>query len=449
MEIKTEGLFYPGERVAVALSGGKDSVMLFDVLLKKEKELNIEVLAINVEHGIRGVSSVSDSFFVKKLCDNAGKRLLSYSVDAPAYARQKKMSLETAARDLRYKCFFGAIKDGLCDKIATAHHADDDAESVLLNIFRGSGAAGLSGIAESSYDGKIVRPMLSVTRKQIDAYIEQNRLDFVTDETNFDTDYSRNFIRNRIIPVIEEKFPDFRSSLKRLGKICKDEDDYILSVAKGYLTVGKGGEARLTLDRNERNRPVILRAAIEGMKKAGMVKDYELTHAEAVASLMDKSVGASVDLPHGFVATRSYNDIIIEKKKAAEEFSVPFSVGEFTLPGGVLKIEKVPFPITNENELVPFFAKEKQKGVLYAADSTLFSKAVIRNRKQGDRIKKFGGGEKSLKEFLIDLKIEGRRRDILPICAVGCEVLFVAGAEISSLVKADGGEIYKITYEKI
>ena len=134
MEIKTEGLIFGGERVAVALSGGKDSVMLFNILCEKEKELNIRVFAINVEHGIRGESSVSDSLFVKKLCDNAGKRLFSYSVDVPSYAKEQKMSLETAARELRYKCFFKAIEEGLCDKIATAHHADDDAESHQKNV---------------------------------------------------------------------------------------------------------------------------------------------------------------------------------------------------------------------------------------------------------------------------------------------------------------------------
>lgn len=448
MEIKTEGLIFGGERVAVALSGGKDSVMLFNILCEKEKELNIRVFAINVEHGIRGESSVSDSLFVKKLCDNAGKRLFSYSVDVPSYAKEQKMSLETAARELRYKCFFKAIEEGLCDKIATAHHADDDAESVLLNIFRGTGAAGLSGIAESSYGGKIIRPMLSVTRRQIDAYIAQKQLDFVTDETNFDDDYSRNYLRNRLIPDIEERFPDFRSALRRLGRICKEEDDFILSLANEYITVPEEGEARIKINTDEKFRAVMLRAAIEGMKKAGMVKDYEATHAEAILSLMKNSVGASLDLPHGFAATRSYSDVIIRKKKKAESFSFPFSEGKFDLGYGVLTIEKVSLPEADASKLITFFAQEKLKGVLYAGDCPMLYKAVIRNRRQGDRIRKFGGGEKSLKEFLIDKKIEGGEREFLPVCAVDGTVLFVAGVEVSSLVRAEGETAYRITYEK-
>ena len=220
MKISCDGLIKRGDRIAVALSGGEDSAALFHALVALEDELGIEVLALNVEHGIRGEASLADSAFVEKMCDNMRKRALFYSVDAPAYAREHGMSVETAARELRYQCYFKAIEDGLCDKVATAHHAGDNVESVLLNIFRGCGIGGLKGIPESSYGGKIIRPMLSVTKDEIREYTAKYGLSYVTDESNYDDGYSRNFLRNRVIPLIKERFPDFEVSVGRLSDIA-------------------------------------------------------------------------------------------------------------------------------------------------------------------------------------------------------------------------------------
>lgn len=445
MDLNFDGLIKRGDRVAVAISGGKDSVALFDAMIKREAELGIEVLALNVEHGIRGESSVRDSEFVKKLCDNARKRALFYKVDALSRAEERGETVEQAARELRYECFFRAIESGFCDKVATAHHADDNAETMLLNIFRGCGTRGLCGIPREAYGGRVIRPMLNVTKEEIAAYIAQNRLIFVEDETNADDGYNRNYIRHNIMPLIGERYPEYRRGLIRLAAIATDENK-ILDDLAGEMVVC-GDDVRITLMGEK--MPLLPRAAVLALKAAGLTKDYEAVHVKDVCMLADKSAGASIDLPHGLRAVRGYGDIIICRAGSGEEFCFPFSQGEFDLPRGVLRIKKEDYPTGAKTEKVAFFAKEKANSVLYVCADERILGAVIRNRRTGDVIRKFGGGSVSLKEFLIDKKIERGIRDDLPICALGGEVVFVAGVEVSAAFAArEGLPVYRIEWTR-
>lgn len=448
MENLFGNLLSRGDRVAVALSGGKDSVALFHALCMAEKQLGIEVLAINVEHGIRGDASIKDSEFVKKLCDNAGKRLLFYKIDAPAYARENKMGTEAAARALRYKCFFTALNDGLCDKIATAHHLNDNTESVLLNVFRGSGLNGLKGISESSYQNKIIRPFLKISREQIDEYALKHNLQYVTDQTNFDSAYTRNFLRNEVLPLVREKFPEVDTAILRLGEIASETEEYLNNKASAML-YSCGDERRVKIPQNYLEElPVLTRAIIKALKEVGLEKDYEQIHVNSVLALIENGAGATVNLPHGVSVDCGYGELIFYKETPIEPFEFAFKEGEFDLPNGRLTIEKVCLHEMNIKEKVPFFTQKQREGTLFVEDLPILAGAVIRTRKEGDVIKKFGGGTKPLKEFLIDKKIERRTRLSLPVCAVGSEVLFVAGVEISSSVAVKGKNTYKITYQK-
>ncbi|MBP5308569.1 MAG: tRNA lysidine(34) synthetase TilS [Clostridia bacterium] len=447
MKLKFEGLIEKGDRVAVAVSGGKDSVALFYALCEAEKRLGIEVCALNVEHGIRGAASVNDSLFVKKICDNARKRLFFYQVDVPSFAAETGMSIETAAREMRYSCFLRAVEEGLCDKVATAHHAGDNAESVLLNLFRGSGLKGLCGIPEKSYGGKIIRPMLGVGREEIDRYVSENDLPFVNDESNFNDGYSRNFLRNRVIPVIKERYPEFEQSVLRCSAICAETDEYIEKCAKKAVKL-KNGVAEITLS-EDLVPPVSSAAAIYAMKAAGLEKDYEASHVDAILSLYGKQAGSGVDLPHGYRAEKRYgNGIIIYKDTEAEKFDFPFKNGRYNLSNGVLVIEKTALPNIGENEIAAFFAEERKRGILYV-NADLPEGARIRTRMEGDVFRKFGSGSRPLKEYFIDEKTDRRKRDTIPVAAFGNEILFVAGMEISALaaVPLGAAQAYKITYE--
>ncbi|MCQ2400233.1 MAG: tRNA lysidine(34) synthetase TilS, partial [Clostridia bacterium] len=162
--------------------------------------------------------------------------VLTYSVDSVKTAKAEHLSVEQSARKLRYDCFFDAIRSGKCTKVATAHHLRDNAESVLINLFRGTGIKGVSGI-NANYSDKIIRPFLSVSKEEINRYINENAIPYVTDETNFDDDYTRNFIRLHVLPKIKEIFPEAEKSIARFSAIAKIEDEFMDEVAEKCVRV--------------------------------------------------------------------------------------------------------------------------------------------------------------------------------------------------------------------
>lgn len=410
-----ESLLKNGQTVAVALSGGKDSVCLLDLLLEKSARLSLTVKAINVEHGIRGQASVSDSEFCKRLCDKLGVPLKSYSVNAPAFAAERGISEETAARLLRYRCFEDALSEGFCDVIATAHHLSDSVETVLFNLFRGTSAKGACGIAKSANDGKIIRPLLNAKREQIDEHAKKRNLKFVQDETNFCSDYSRNYIRNRIVPVIEERFPSATDKIADFSAVLREEDEYLDKIA---LKLVHKNQVLFCAD----DVP-FKRACLIVMKECGFKADYESVHLRALCKLKKCECGKSVDLKNGLIAKKTHDGIVFEKKSntAAPE-EIPFSLGKHDLGIYELTFEK---------------ADEKEAGFLYFDLDKLPENAVIRTRREGDKITAFGGKNKKLKKYLTDKKIEARLSARFPLIAFGDEIFAVCPIDISEKIKTD------------
>lgn len=417
-----KSLFKRGDAVAVALSGGKDSMCLLHLLLKSKDELGITVKAINVEHGIRGEKSLSDSDFVSKECAILGVPLYFQRVDSLRFSSENGLSVEEAARILRYKVFQSAADEGFCNKIATAHHASDRVETTLFNIFRGASSLGAAGIPESSRNGLIVRPLLSLTRGEIDEYVNENSIPFVTDETNSDNAYSRNYIRNKIIPDIKEKFPSFEAAVLRFADSLKDDNDYLLGEARKAIEQ-RNGEYSFPCDLP---KPVFSRAAITCMKSLGILKDYEKVHVDAVLSLKNEENGKSVDLPKGVVAVKDYGRITLYKKKSKEEFCESFKLGTYEFAGRTYRFEKTTYSgqKRSDNRLIADFSK-------------IPDGAVIRTRRLGDTFEKFGGGTKKLKDYLIEKKIPQRERDDLLLLCKGEKVVIICGIEISDAVKVD------------
>jgi tRNA(Ile)-lysidine synthase len=228
-----KNLFNKGDVVAIALSGGKDSVCLFHLVLSCAKELDIEVKAINVEHGIRGQSSIDDSAFVNDFCSRLGIELKSYSVNVPEHVKKTGFSEEQSARILRYECFDNALMDGFCDKIATAHHLDDNVETVLFNLTRGTGLEGLCGIPDKR--GRFIRPILTVSRAEIEEYCRSFGIEYVTDSTNLCDDYTRNKIRHKVIPILKEINPSVVETVKRTTDNLKEISWEIAAKTEEYI----------------------------------------------------------------------------------------------------------------------------------------------------------------------------------------------------------------------
>ena len=225
--IKENGMIKSGEVIGVACSGGRDSICLLHYLNSIKAELDCEIVAINVDHGIRQTSAL-DTEFVMQFCKDHKIRAYKFKGEALKVAKEEKLTIEQAARKVRYGIFETVIQKGVCEKIALAHHMYDQAETVLLNILRGAGLNGARGM-EPIRDGIYIRPMLTTPRENIMAYLDEHNLEFVEDETNKDTTYSRNYLRNIVIPAIRRHFKGADRSLVNFAELCKKDDEYINS----------------------------------------------------------------------------------------------------------------------------------------------------------------------------------------------------------------------------
>ncbi len=393
---------------------------LLHYLLSKKDAIGFNLIAINVEHGIRGDESISDSAFVKSYCESLGVSLLSYSVDAPLKAKLDKLSLEQSARTLRYECFYDAINLGKCDVVATAHHLLDNAESILFNLFRGTGLKGLCGIKQN-FENKVIRPFLSVSKDEILEYVSKNQIPFVNDSTNFDDEYTRNYIRLNILPKIKEIFPDVDKNLYRLSEILTLEDDYLDQTAKSSLGVESDGAISIKLDLPP---AIFSRAVILALKNLGVKKDWEKQHIDNVISLISLENGSKVNLLSGVVAIKEYDKIVLYLESDFVCESLPFKLGTINFLGKTHSISLVERPTD-------------LKSGFYLDYDKIPKTAVIRTKADGDEFTKFGGGTKSLSDYFTDEKIPLRLREKLPIIADGKVVLAIFGIAISQKVKVD------------
>lgn len=411
-----------GKTVAVAVSGGADSMALLHFTANFCARFRIKTVALNIEHGIRGENSLRDSAFVKDYCKTHDLPLLEYKVDAPKKAKTDKIPLEQAARILRYECFFDAIKSGKCDAVFTAHHSSDNMESVLFNLFRGTGIKGLTGI--QNYKNVIYRPFIKVSKSEIAEYVKQNAIPYVDDETNFSDDYTRNFLRHNVIPKIKEIFPEAEKSVLRLSETLKEEDAFLETLAKDALISCDGGFYIPT----DTPKAVMARAIIIALKNLGLTHDYEKTHVDDVCALCEKENGKTVSLPLDIKAAKEYDKITIYKNHPNEDetAAIPFTVGLHVLNGRTINIAPCG-KITDE---------ELKKG-LFADLDKIPDCAVIRFRKKGDRFTKFGGGTKSLSDYFTDKKIPLKDRDGILLVADKNDILIINGIAVSDKIRVD------------
>ena len=416
-----------GDVIAVALSGGKDSVALLYALSAYAEQAGVTVKAINVEHGIRGETSLRDSAFVADLCSKLRVELKTFSVDCIKFSADNGYSLEEGARILRYDCFYSAIDSGFCTKVATAHHLSDSVETLLFNLFRGASVSGVTGIAKSTADGKIIRPFARTPKSEIEKYVKDNDLPFVDDETNFESVYTRNYIRNEILPIILAKFPEAEKAIGRFAEISASENAFLDEIAKKSIS-RDGGAYVIPIETPE---CLFSRAVIFAMKQLGVGKDYSKVHVDAVSSLKTLENGAEADLPKGIKAVREYDDVTIylpETEKIVCE--TPFGMGKFSDFVGDLEFS-VTAPQSAKTLLDDF-----PTVLVFDADK-IPKGAVVRCRRAGDAFRKFGGAKKSLNDYFTDKKIPIRKRDSIPLVCVGSEVYLVCGVEISDNIKLD------------
>ncbi len=400
-------------KIGVALSGGVDSMVMLNLL----KENGANIIAINIEHGIRGAQSKRDSRFVRAYCKRHEIECLSFNVDSPAYAVEQNLSVELAARTLRYQIFDNLLKEKTVDVIALAHHLNDQVETVLMRIFRGTGIKGIRGIIDRV---GYIHPMLNFTKAEIRDYASAHRIPYKEDATNFDSEYTRNYIRHEIIPHIKSRFPAFEQAIAKLSKAAEETEDFMCSVATKPSIQGDG--ASLPIETLDLHPALAKKTIAETLRMLGCEKDIEYNHLASLISLKSSPNNARVNLPFGYDAYKSYGKIVFTKRDEQSEFYSPFNVeSRYEYKGFTYTFK----PTDSIKKGLTFDFKKVPEG------------AVIRTRLEGDRFKRYGGGTKSLSDYLTDMKIPLYMREKLLVLAKDSTVYAVFGVEISDEVKVD------------
>lgn len=389
------------KRIGVAVSGGADSMALLHYLHYHD----YNVIVINIEHGIRGERSIDDTEFVKSFCDTLSIPCKVFRIDSLSYAKECGMTIEQAARVLRHDIFKKfSVKHGI--PIATAHHKLDQAESVFMHIARGTGIDGLTGMAFS--DGHLIRPLIDTDKEDIIEYVTSNEVPFVDDETNADENYSRNYVRNAVFPIITERYPTFADNLIKLSKRAGEIKDLI----KGLEPKAEINFGGVLLDLNGVHPVLAASAIMTACDTLEVTSDIEERHIDAIIELPENK---RIDLPHGLTAYNEYGRIAITHDDNCEKPEYPLTDGRYGFGYGEFEI------ILSDKAL------EDYKQIDYAK---LDASALIRTRKDGDKIT-LSYGNKNISDILTDRKIPLRLRDRVPLIESGAEIVAVGDIEVS------------------
>lgn len=422
--IENKKLIKSGEKIGVAVSGGIDSMCLLDYLNRIKEQLGIELLAINVDHSIREESK-EESNFVKEFCKQNNINCHTFKVDAVEFSKENKLTLEEGARICRYNVFNSLLKKNIVDKIAIAHHKQDQVETILLNLVRGSGLKGASGIEYAT--GRFIRPMLDIDKSEIISYASENNITFMEDESNYDTNFSRNYLRHKVIPEIKNHWPNFENNLINFSKICKQDDAYINSTISYENLIFEDNLVKIPLRMFALDNAITTRLIRKGLQHLNALKDFEQKHLQIVTSLAREGEnGTKINLPNKVIASKEYDYLTLFVKSPKKlKSNKPFLVGKQDILGFNADIKKCKSLNKVKGECL-FFDYDK-----------LPKNAVWRTKQSGDIFTKFGGGTKKLKDYFIDKKVPSRIRADLPLLVSGNEILVIFGIEISDKIKID------------
>lgn len=433
-------MFNKGDKVIVAVSGGPDSICLLHILYSLKKQLNIELCVAHVNHCLRGDESDADETYVRKFCEKLNIEFRSKSVDINKIVEIQSISCEIAGRNARYD-FFNSLKEELnAQKIAIAHNANDQAETVLMRIMRGTGLEGLVGI-KPIRDNIFVRPLITSTRKEIEEYCFKENIKPRIDKTNLETIYSRNKVRLQLIPYIQENFnKDIIKTLNRLADTIKTDNEYLEVVVKEnfkkYCDI-EGEKVIISKEAFLENDAIITRIIRKALCTiTGNLNNFEKVHIYDIINIQSKCTGKNIDLPNHITVNNRYGDIHISKKI---EKTKKNDSGEYFIHKGVNEINehklRVIIRSVNEKEKVDF---KNNKSVKYFDCDKLGSKITIRHRKEGDRFVPLGmSGSKKLKDFFIDEKVSKEYRDHILIICFDNEIGWIVGYRVSELFKVD------------
>ncbi|MDY6792419.1 MAG: tRNA lysidine(34) synthetase TilS [Thermodesulfobacteriota bacterium] len=465
-------MFETKDSVLVGVSGGPDSVALLHLLLKIASGLSLTLGIAHLNHGIRGIDSDRDAEFVKSL---AGKLELPFYIkkkDVLSYKKNHKLSLEEAARRVRYDFLYQIAGENKYHKIALGHHANDNAELVLMYLFRGSGPSGISGIPPVRDDlrqyGKIVRPLLGLTRYEIMDYLTAKKLEYVTDISNEDTKFLRNKVRGELIPLLKESYnPRIIETVNRLSSIVRSDEEWIEEMIaplyEDIILYSKEKEIALSIPKMVRIHKAaqrrIIRRAVESIK--GDLRRITFFHIASVIKLLERGPAfGSLDLPDTITVTRKEDTLYIwsGKKRRSRINTHPENmerpIFEYTIHKPGLKPESLCIKETGYRLSFRIISASNMADIQNAGQQVAFFDMhsltfplVVRNVRPDDRFTPLGmTGSQKLKKFFINNKISRGKRANCPVLVSADKIIWVVGHRQGNLGKVtqSSGNVLKV-----
>ena len=460
--IREQHLVTGQRKLVVAVSGGPDSVCLFHILVNLREELGITLHVAHLNHQLRGAEAEADARYVAELAQQLNTPATIEQRDVKAYQAQKHLSLEEAAREVRYT-FLTQVADSIgADRAAVGHTVDDHIETILMHLIRGTGTRGLRGLQPSSQwqsvgdSLAIIRPLLHVSRQETEGYCQQHQLMPQIDASNLSLSPLRNRIRQQLIPLLQSYNPQVAEALLRTAHIAVDDLAFLdKEISRLWGKVAQEQENTIILDKKRFGQlpPALkrhlLRASIE--KLIGNLKDIETRHIEEIMATLDKPAGKRISLPAGLVFSIEYNKYLLGTDPAALS---PFPIleakfalkipGETQLPGWCIEATIVDREqaAKKDKDLTP--SRGSVKGVRLTDNDFIAyfdldkagNKLTVRTRKPGDRFQPLGMSQpKKLNEFMIDSKIPQAWRGRIPIVCSPEHILWVVGWRIDERAK--------------
>ena len=467
------------------ISGGADSVCLFFALLELQKELDFTFYVVHINHGYRGEASDRDEQFVRELCGKYAVPLQVFSVDLESTAKNRKQSLEEAGREIRRELFEKEMRRRGAGKIALAHHENDNAETFLWNLCRGCGLHGLGGIRP--VNGVYIRPLLGMTREEIEIFLRKRSQPYCTDATNLETEYTRNKLRHLVLPVLEEQIN--RQTIRHMNTTMeelRELDDYVeMQTEAAYQACVEKEKADEQEKIEEQNKGCLIRKQPllqypEFMQNkvifrclaeiAGTQKNLGRVHVEDVRALLEKQPGRRLDLPGSVCAAREYEGVRLQKvrcvkerradRKAKREVKIEAEKANgnpvcLLIPGTTVLAEKnlkVTCRILEKNPCSEW-ADIPQKTYTKWFDYDIIKTCLhIRTRQSGDWITVDSAGHRQkLKSWFVNEKIPVEQRGKIPLIADGERIVWILGYRMSGAyqISSETRRILQIDVEKM
>lgn len=448
--VRKHRLINENDTILVAVSGGPDSLALLHYLYEKKQELSLSIIAVTVDHGLRGEESRADTAYVRTVCENLSVPLEEVSVDVAGYKQDKHKGTQEAARELRYETFSEVMRTYKADSLALGHHGDDQVETLFMQLVRGASPASVTGmpVSRKFASGRIIRPFLTVTKPELERYCASRNITPRYDPSNEETKYTRNAFRHQLLPFLKQQNPKLHEHIQAYSERRYEDEAFLLEKAGEIMeeAVFLKGKVTLSIKSMKRHPIALQRRAfhlILNYLYNDQVEDITYIHEDLLLQLMDGDrVNSTLDFPDGLNVIRAYDQVsftFVESQPPSCFYEELHPGGSVSLPGGeVISAERT--TDVNGTSLYEFIC-----------DSTHVKfPLVVRNRRDGDRMRPLGmKGTKKIKDIFIDRKIPLTERDTWPIVTDGNDVvLWIPGIK-KAAVEGDSTSLVRLTYNRV